>query len=138
MTRWLPAPAACALALAATATAATAQVPDVTGNWACSVEEYESGDAGQVPDLFNLALYRTGAFALTGRDPEGRVYQGNGTWHFGRNAANGTTVTLKGNRLEEGIAVPFELAGDLVGADEFGRITKHYTRTRAFECLRQQ
>lgn len=127
-----------AAAIVSLATVAAAQgAIDVTGTWTCAIEEYAQGET-EAPDLFNVAIYRTGAYALSGRRPDGEVYQGNGTWKFGRNASDGTTVTLTGKTLVEGgVPEPFEIVGDLVSPDEISRITRRYARTRAVECVRQ-
>lgn len=117
---------------------AAAQQIDLVGTWACSIAEYGSGEAGAASDsVFNLALYRSGAWASSGRFANGSPYQGQGTWRFGRNVKGGFQVTVKGN-INSGIALPepFEFEADLEGNDAFSRITKRYNKTTAVECAR--
>ncbi len=126
-----------ALVAGVLAGAASAQPIDVTGLWACSVAEYGSGEPAD-PDLFNMSIGRSGEWALSGRGPDGAVYQGRGTWRFGRGAADTVTVVFTGSTLVPGgIAEPFAMEADLVGPDEISRITRRYGTTRAIDCLRQ-
>ncbi len=128
--------AAAALALGAGVAWAQVEEVDIAGLWSCSISEYGSGEAPPA-DLFNLSIGRSGDFALAGRKPDGTVYQGNGTWRFGR-AAGGVTVILEGITKAPGeIAASFRAEGDLVSEDEISRVTRRYGRTRAFDCVRQ-
>ncbi|MEM9146279.1 MAG: hypothetical protein AAGC57_08785 [Pseudomonadota bacterium] len=114
---------------------------DLVGTWTCTIAQYGSG--GQASDtsdsVFNMALYRTGDWASSGRYANGSPYSGQGTWRFGRNLKGGMQVSVEG-LITSGIAIPqdFGFEADLESNDAFSRTSKRYGTTTAVECSRME
>lgn len=128
-----------ALVLVACPLGVAAQQVDLVGTWSCSIAEYGSGgQASATSDsVFNMALYRNGTWASSGRFANGSPYQGNGSWSFGRNLKGGMKVTVNG-QITSGVALPepFAFEADLESNDAFSRISKRYGTTTSVECAR--
>ncbi len=130
---------AAALALFLAATPGAAQEIDLVGTWACALATYGSGQAiTGTESVFNMALYRDGSWASSGRYADGSPYQGQGTWRFGRNTTGGMEVRVQG-QIRSGLALPepFSFEADIENPDTLSRITKYYDQTTTVECARQ-
>ncbi len=127
------------LGLVLLAAPAGAQEIDLVGTWTCSMATYGSGEAiSGTESVFNMALYRDGNWASSGRYADGSPYQGQGVWQFGRNTSGGMELRVRG-QVNAGLALPepFVFTADLEGPDRLSRITKYYDQTTTVECDRQ-
>jgi len=125
-----------ALAAALWAGAAAAEGVDAVGTWACTMEVYDSGEIG-APEVFNISLYRDGTWALSGRSPDGAVYQGEGQWRYGRTNAGGASVTVEGQTQKpDAMPEPIAFTVDILGPDGMARAETEYRRTVSVDCGR--
>lgn len=124
------------LVLLFAAVPAGAQGIDVTGTWTCSMSVFRSGaeiDKGE--EVFNIAFYRTGRFAASGRLPDGTPYSAEGDWKMGQ-ARDGTfQIETAGKRLvPNGIPTPMEFQLDYVGPTELSSVRTEFGDTVSIDC----